>query len=49
MNLPNPENVTFISVSLTTVTVEDAEEGPFLQATESKTKKYNNKTSKPPT
>jgi len=34
MNLPDPENMTFTSVSLTAVAVEDAVERPFAQATE---------------
>lgn len=38
MNLPGPENMTFISVSLTTVAVEDAVEGPFAHTTEIKKK-----------
>lgn len=41
MNLPGPENMTFISVSLTTVAVEDAVEGPFAQTTEIKKKGGN--------
>lgn len=34
MSLRDPENVTFTVVSVTTLAVEDAEEGLFAQATE---------------